>query len=34
MDVGKLHSFGWKHKINLEEGITAVYNEVKNTLSE
>lgn len=33
MDVGKLHAFGWKHKINLEEGITAVYNEVKNTLS-
>lgn len=33
MDVGKLHSFGWKHRINLEEGITAVYNEVKNKLS-
>lgn len=33
MDVGKLHSFGWKHTINLEEGITTVYNEVKNTLS-
>jgi GDP-L-fucose synthase len=33
MDVGKLHSFGWKHKINLEEGVTTVYNEVKNTLS-
>lgn len=33
MDVGKLHAFGWKHKINLEEGITAVYNEVKNKLS-
>ncbi len=33
MDVSKLHSFGWKHRINLEEGITAVYNEVKNTLS-
>jgi GDP-L-fucose synthase len=33
MDVGKLHSLGWKHKINLEEGITSVYNEVKNTLS-
>lgn len=33
MDVGKLHSFGWKHKISLEEGITTVYNEVKNTLS-
>ena len=33
MDVSKLHSFGWKHRINLEEGITAVYNEVRNTLS-
>lgn len=33
MDVGKLHSFGWKHTINLEEGITTVYSEVKNTLS-
>lgn len=33
MDVGKLHSFGWKHKINLEEGITSVYNEVKSKLS-
>ncbi|HET6225908.1 MAG TPA: NAD-dependent epimerase/dehydratase family protein, partial [Bacteroidia bacterium] len=33
MDVGKLHSFGWKHRINLEEGITTVYNEVKSKLS-
>lgn len=33
MDVSKLHSFGWKHRINLEEGITTVYNEVKNKLS-
>lgn len=32
MDVSKLHSFGWKHKINLEEGITAVYNEIKDKL--
>jgi GDP-L-fucose synthase len=32
MDVGKLHSFGWKDKINLEEGITAVYSEIKNKL--
>lgn len=30
MDVSKLHSFGWKHKINLEEGIKSVYAEVKN----
>jgi GDP-L-fucose synthase len=26
MDVSKLHSFGWKHKIDLEQGITMVYN--------
>ena len=26
MDVSKLHSFGWKHRIDLEQGITAVYN--------
>ncbi len=32
MDVSKLHSFGWKHKINLEEGIAGVYNEVKEKL--
>lgn len=32
MDVSKLHSFGWKHKINLEEGITGVYSEVKDKL--
>lgn len=25
MDVSKLHSFGWKHKIELEEGIKNVY---------
>ena len=30
MDVSKLHSYGWKHKINLEEGITSVYKEVKD----
>lgn len=32
MDVSKLHSFGWKHKINLEEGIRGVYSEVKDKL--
>ena len=32
MDVSKLHSFGWKHKINLEEGIVGVYSEVKDKL--
>jgi len=30
MDVSKLHSVGWKHKIELKEGIKSVYNEVKN----
>ena len=30
MDVSKLHSIGWKHKIDLEEGIKSVYKEVKN----
>ncbi|MCW5900169.1 MAG: GDP-L-fucose synthase [Flavobacteriales bacterium] len=25
MDVGRLHSMGWKHRIGLREGITAVY---------
>lgn len=29
MDVSKIHSCGWKHKINLEEGIKSVYDEVK-----
>jgi len=30
MDVGKLHAQGWKAKVSLEEGITKVYNEVKD----
>ncbi len=29
MDVSKLHSIGWKHKIDLKEGIQKVYQEVK-----
>lgn len=29
MDVSKLHSMGWKARIGLEEGITAVYEEYK-----
>lgn len=33
LDVSKLHSFGWKHKIELEEGIRMVYEEVKSKLS-
>jgi GDP-L-fucose synthase len=32
MDVSKLHSLGWTHKINLEEGIRSVYAEVKEKL--
>lgn len=32
-DVTKLHSFGWKHTINLEEGIAAVYASVKDSLT-
>jgi GDP-L-fucose synthase len=30
MDVSKLHAFGWKHQIELEDGITAVYEDAKN----
>ncbi|MCD8540039.1 MAG: NAD-dependent epimerase/dehydratase family protein, partial [Leadbetterella sp.] len=29
MDVSKLHSLGWKHKIDLREGISKVYAEYK-----
>jgi GDP-L-fucose synthase len=29
MDVSFLHSLGWKHKIELEEGITMVYEDFK-----
>lgn len=29
MDVSYLHSLGWKHKIELEEGITQVYEDFK-----
>lgn len=32
-DVTKLHSLGWKHKINLEQGIQSVYDSVKDSLS-
>ena len=30
MDVSKLHNLGWKHKIDLKQGIKAVYSEVKD----
>ena len=32
MDVSKLTSFGWKASITLEQGITMVYNEIKDTV--
>lgn len=28
LDVGKLHKMGWRHKINLEQGIKMVYEEL------
>lgn len=31
MDVSKLHSLGWKHKIQLEDGIRAVYEDYKQS---
>ena len=34
MDVGKLHALGWKHTIELEEGIRKVYDDVKGKLKE
>ncbi|MCU0431144.1 MAG: GDP-L-fucose synthase [Cytophagaceae bacterium] len=33
MDVSKLHSLGWKHKINLREGIESVYQQAKSELT-
>lgn len=33
MDVGKLHSFGWKHTIELEQGLRMVYKEFVETYS-
>ena len=30
LDVSKLHNLGWKHKIELSEGIKLVYEEVKH----
>lgn len=32
MDVSRLHNLGWKHEIELKEGIKSVYEEVKSTL--
>ncbi len=33
MDVSKLHSLGWQHKIDFETGISAVYADVREELS-
>jgi len=30
MDVSKMHQMGWKHKIDLREGIQRVYEEVQH----
>ncbi|MFN3341794.1 MAG: GDP-L-fucose synthase family protein [Flavobacteriales bacterium] len=30
MDVSRIHAMGWKHKIDLKDGIAAVYSDVKN----
>lgn len=32
MDVSRLHSLGWKHEIELKDGIRSVYEKVKNSL--
>ena len=34
MDVSKLHALGWQHKIELAEGIRAVYDDIKHTLTD
>jgi GDP-L-fucose synthase len=31
MDVGRLHRLGWSHSIELEEGVRAVYDEMKDS---
>lgn len=33
LDVSKLHTLGWHHKISLEEGLTKTYGTYKETLS-
>lgn len=32
MDVSRLHNLGWKHKIELKDGIQTVYDDVKSTV--
>jgi len=33
LDITKIYSLGWKHTINLEDGINMVYEEVKNAFN-
>ncbi len=33
MDVSRIHSFGWRHTIDLETGIAAVYEEFKSRIA-
>jgi GDP-L-fucose synthase len=33
MDVGRIESFGWKHKIELRDGIASVYEDYKTTVA-
>jgi GDP-L-fucose synthase len=32
MDISKLHTLGWQHKIELADGIRAVYQDIKNIM--
>lgn len=34
LDVRKLHSLGWRHKISLQEGLQQVYEDYKSTIQE
>jgi GDP-L-fucose synthase len=34
LDVRKLHALGWRHKINLKEGLQQVYEDYKSTIQE
>jgi len=34
MDVSKLHSMGWKHRYNLEEGVRITYQDFLQKLEE
>ena len=32
IDVSKLHSLGWKHKVEIEDGVQKLYDWYKNSL--